>query len=277
MAYKSIDERFWTDPKVRRLPVNEKLLLLYFITNPYTHYSGIYYMPLSVISEETGLPSKSIKNGLKILTIASFVQYDYEFNMIWVVKMASYQLGNIKNEDKKYKGVANHFDTLHNCPLINKFLNYYPDYPIEYKPLVSPLQAPSVLSEAPSITEAVKETVTEEEEVTVTAISALTNNIHTQVIEYLNQVLSTNYKTSTKTTIDLIKARVEQGHDLKDFKIVIDKKYAEWAFDPEYSKFLRPETLFGNKFEGYLNQKAAGKKKSKNELRIAEIMDAERN
>jgi phage replication O-like protein O len=97
------------------------------------------------------------------------------------------------------------------------------------------------------------------------------------IVEYLNSVLGTNYKPSGQKTKIVINARLAEGHTLEDFKIVIDKKYAEWVDDPEYSKFLRPETLFGNKFEGYLNQKAASKKQSKNELRIAEIMNAERN
>ena len=79
------------------------------------------------------------------------------------------------------------------------------------------------------------------------------------IVKYLNQILGTRYRTSTEATIKPINARLKEGHTLEDFKIVIDKKYAEWVDDPEFSKFLRPETLFGNKFEGYLNQKAVQK------------------
>ena len=42
------------------------------------------------------------------------------------------------------------------------------------------------------------------------------------------------------------------NHD--DFKKVIDVKSLEWNKDPKMCKYLRPETLFGNKFEGYLNE-----------------------
>jgi len=35
---------------------------------------------------------------------------------------------------------------------------------------------------------------------------------------------------------------------------VIEKKCGEWV-DTEQEKYLRPETLFGNKFAGYLAQK----------------------
>jgi len=74
------------------------------------------------------------------------------------------------------------------------------------------------------------------------------------VIGYLNQILGTAYRIGTGKTRDLIKARINEGHDFEDFKTVIDKKTFEWKDDLKYKKFLRPETLFGNKFEGYLNQ-----------------------
>jgi hypothetical protein len=35
---------------------------------------------------------------------------------------------------------------------------------------------------------------------------------------------------------------------------VIDKKAKQWKDNPDMCKFLRPETLFGTKFEGYLNE-----------------------
>lgn len=80
------------------------------------------------------------------------------------------------------------------------------------------------------------------------------NNIYTRVIEYLNRKADTNYKASTKKTKSLIRARQNEGFTLDDFKNVIDNKVLEWK-GTDFEKFLRPETLFGNKFEGYLNQK----------------------
>ena len=52
----------------------------------------------------------------------------------------------------------------------------------------------------------------------------------------------------------MIKARINEGFTIDDFKKVIDIKTAEWKDDPKMSKYIRPETLFSNKFEGYLNQ-----------------------
>lgn len=84
------------------------------------------------------------------------------------------------------------------------------------------------------------------------------NNIYSLVIGYLNEKTERTGKdryssTSTKTKT-LIKSRLKEKYELEDFKTVIDKKCKEWL-GTDMEKYLRPETLFGNKFESYLKQK----------------------
>lgn len=78
-----------------------------------------------------------------------------------------------------------------------------------------------------------------------------------EIVNYLNLKANTKYKSSSNKTKDLIKARFNEGFNFEDFKIVIDKKTTEWLKDKKMSIYLRPETLFSNKFEGYLNQVVA--------------------
>lgn len=77
-----------------------------------------------------------------------------------------------------------------------------------------------------------------------------------EIIHYLNEKTRTDYKPSTYKTKELIKARLSEGFTVEDFKKVIDSKTAEWLSNPRMSKYLRPTTLFGTKFESYLNQKS---------------------
>lgn len=79
-------------------------------------------------------------------------------------------------------------------------------------------------------------------------------SIYKKIIDYLNQKLGTKYKHTSQTTKADIKARINQGFTYNDFVTVIDKKHAEWGSDTKMSAYLRPETLFSNKFESYLNQ-----------------------
>lgn len=84
-----------------------------------------------------------------------------------------------------------------------------------------------------------------------------------EIIKYLNQKIGTNYKCTTKKTQTLIRARINEGFIEEDFKKVIDNKCQEWL-GTEWEKFLRPETLFGTKFESYLNTKVQKKGESYN-------------
>jgi uncharacterized phage protein (TIGR02220 family) len=85
-------------------------------------------------------------------------------------------------------------------------------------------------------------------------------NVIKDIIEYLNTKLGTKYKSNAEYINKHINARLNEGFTLEDFKTVIDKKYDEWA-GTEMDKFLRPETLFGTKFQQYLNQRAVVKPK----------------
>jgi uncharacterized phage protein (TIGR02220 family) len=79
------------------------------------------------------------------------------------------------------------------------------------------------------------------------------NNIYSLVIDYLNKKASTNYRATTKNTQSFINARVKEGYVVEDFKKVIDSKSREWL-GTDFEKYLRPATLFGTKFENYLNE-----------------------
>jgi uncharacterized phage protein (TIGR02220 family) len=80
-----------------------------------------------------------------------------------------------------------------------------------------------------------------------------------EIVDYLNEKLGTRYKKS-KSTTSQIKARLEEGHTVDDFKTVIDKKVRSWKDDPKMSQYLRPETLFRpSHFESYLNEIETGR------------------
>ncbi|MBU8583591.1 phage replisome organizer N-terminal domain-containing protein [Bacillus paralicheniformis] len=77
------------------------------------------------------------------------------------------------------------------------------------------------------------------------------------IIDLLNKVAGTKYRHTTPKTKTLIKARWNEGFRFDDFKHVILVKCEEWR-GTDLDKYLRPETLFGTKFENYRNQKPKG-------------------
>ena len=79
------------------------------------------------------------------------------------------------------------------------------------------------------------------------------SNDYKEIVDYLNNKINASYKYTTKKTQQLISARKKEGFGVDDFKKVIDNMFNKWN-GTEYEQYLRPETLFGTKFEGYLNQ-----------------------
>ncbi|MBS2764340.1 phage replisome organizer N-terminal domain-containing protein [Bacillus licheniformis] len=77
------------------------------------------------------------------------------------------------------------------------------------------------------------------------------------IIDLLNKVAGTRYRYTTEKTKKDIKARWNEGFRFEDFKHVILVKCEEWR-GTDMDKYLRPQTLFGTKFENYLNQKPKG-------------------
>ncbi|EQF28907.1 conserved phage family protein [Clostridioides difficile CD160] len=78
--------------------------------------------------------------------------------------------------------------------------------------------------------------------------------IHKRIIDYLNEKADKSFKSTTKKTRDLINARLKEGFVEEDFYKAIDNKVHAWLEYAKMNVYLRPETLFGNKFESYLNE-----------------------
>lgn len=87
------------------------------------------------------------------------------------------------------------------------------------------------------------------------------------VLTYFNQICSSKYKSSTKSHIENINARLTEGHSVEDCKAVIDFKFNEWGSDPRMAGYLRPQTIFSTgKFQGYLMAANTKPKQSKHDL-----------
>lgn len=100
----------------------------------------------------------------------------------------------------------------------------------------------------------------EEKEETDTDDTSLLAEMSKKVISHLNEKTGSKYRANTKSTLKHINARLNDGYKLEDFIVVIDKKSKEWK-ETEFEKYLCPETLFGSKFEKYLNQKVLESKR----------------
>ncbi len=87
----------------------------------------------------------------------------------------------------------------------------------------------------------------------------LNNDLIKKIIDYLNEKTNKKFTIKNKQTIRFINGRIKDGYNENDFKKVIDIKTEKWL-NTSMEDYLRPQTLFSQKMEGYLNEKNNKKK-----------------
>lgn len=94
-------------------------------------------------------------------------------------------------------------------------------------------------------------------------------NIPEEIIKYLNIRTNANFKLTDeyKRLINNLLKKYQPD----DLRIVIDKKCAEWLNNPKMCSFLKPHTLFGDKFERYLNEDVVLPKRTLKDISYAEL------
>lgn len=132
-VYRTVNTSFWTDPKIRSLGHEGKLLMLYLVTCPHTNVAGIYYVPEIVVMHETGLKKTALDTLWDRVSRLGLARRDHENEVVWVVNMMKYQ----GRGGKVYAAAANALLNLHNSPLVKEFLQRYPNVEPIYADKVS--------------------------------------------------------------------------------------------------------------------------------------------
>lgn len=85
---------------------------------------------------------------------------------------------------------------------------------------------------------------------------------YSEIVGMLNEAAGTAYRPTSKKTRQLIHARWAEGYRAEDFAAVIETMAQAWGGDQKMCAYLRPETLFGTKFESYLNRRRVSRKEA---------------
>ena len=102
-----------------------------------------------------------------------------------------------------------------------------------------------------AVTVTVTDTVTVNGTVTDTVSASVADETASYLIGYLNEKTGSKYITDG-TVKERVGSLLAAGYTLNQMRTVIDKKCAEWLGDPKMRQYLRPSTLFGEKFGEYL-------------------------
>lgn len=102
------------------------VVALYLMSSPHSNMLGLYYQPVLYMAHETGLGIEGASKGLRDCIEAGFCRFDEASEMVWVVEMATYQIGDaLKATDKRCAGIQKEYDALPNCPFLEAFFDHY--------------------------------------------------------------------------------------------------------------------------------------------------------
>lgn len=236
--YRNVQMSFWTDAKVvDDFTPEDKYFYLYLCTNPHTTLAGCYEISLRQMSSELGYSMHSVENLLeRFENVHKVIRFSPDTKEVLLLNWHKY---NWTDSDKFKKALYREIESVKN-PDFKRFLTGV----AEGDDTVS-IPYPYGMDTT----------------VTVTVTDTVPKKVYPykEVISYLNEKAGTAYRAGAKDTQSHIRARFEDGFTLEDFQTVIDKKCAEWK-GTEMEKYLRPATLFGTKFESYLNQRGTNKR-----------------
>lgn len=244
--YRTFYPNFWKDPKVvDTFTPEDKYFMLWAVTNDHVNITGCYEISLKQISDDMGYNKESVEHIIKRFNdIHKNILYDFDTKELLVLNFHKYNWTKSPKLDNQIRlGIESVKSSLFKGLLAEKFN--------ERESVSDTLCIPYAYGSNSTVTVTVTDSVTD---TVLSSTNSLKENTK-EIVEYLNSKAGTNFRANSKQTEKYISGRFSEGYSIEDFKLVIDKKSAEWI-GTKWEEYLRPSTLFApTNFENYLNSK----------------------
>lgn len=126
--YSKVSSRFWTGDTGRALRghPNAQVVAAYLITSPHANMLGFYYLPISYIATDTGIPIEGASEALQRLCDGHFCRYDKVAEVVWVFGMAKNQIGeSLEPRDKRVISIRREYESIPNNQFLQDFFEEY--------------------------------------------------------------------------------------------------------------------------------------------------------
>jgi uncharacterized phage protein (TIGR02220 family) len=263
-VYAQINRKVWNTSQFRALSQDARELFFYLTTCPHGNMLGIFVLRPGYALDDLqwGTDRKRFAKGLAELLEQGLFEYDSKNEII----LDREQIEKHPPENpNQVRAAIKLINSLPKTPLFQSLKLLVEQLGKQFlEPLAK--QLGERFGKPVTVTVTVTETETETEEKLNRSKAdppkapqgAAPEIPYFEIIEYLNQKTGKNFDHQSKETRAKIKARWGingKQRTIEDFVRVIDNKCASWLNDPVMVNYLRPETLFGTKFESYLNEK----------------------
>lgn len=127
--YSKVAPQFWNGKTGKALKAKGSeavIVALYLMTCQHANMLGLYYLNVAYIAVDTGLGMEGATKGLQGACEVGFCHYDEDSEVVWVVEMAAYQVGErLDPKDNQVKGIQRQYDALQDNPFLGQFYERY--------------------------------------------------------------------------------------------------------------------------------------------------------
>lgn len=228
---------FWQDRELRRvLTPEERYFYIYLLENSNSNLCGCYKLDISKMSNETGYSTKTINLYLnRFSKVYKKIVFNLETEEVLILEYYKYHWWNCDGDLINTSGIISASESI----VDKDFKNYVLG-------LVNKCISGKISNVKCCSTVDNKEKENKDQ---------IVKGFSKEVISYMNEKCNTRYQYKSEYVLRRISARMKDGFtNIEDYKKVIDKKSGQWL-NTDYEKYLRPDTLFGTKFEIYLNER----------------------
>lgn len=241
-----IHPTFWSDEQVELLTAEDKLVLLWLITNPQTNLIGQGQVSPRRFQLDTGLTPDALKRACDALR--GNVWFDGK--TYWIRNYIRHQFGSGEKlvSNKIFKAILSAYCQVKDDSLRQEINRDYPE-------LAGVEEGDGMGIGRGKIKIKIKNREGEREGTAPT--DSEWQHVWERgriILAYLNQKSRSKFRDSSDC-VDPIAERLFETKDEDGLRRMIDRQVSLWANDTKMSGCLRPQTLFGEKFHGYYGQR----------------------
>ena len=256
--YGQIQCSFWTDPDIRSLSEDARLLAAYLLTGPHSNGLGCYYLPFAYLQGDFGWPEERVSKGFTELSRNPFAKHCKTTNFVLIPKFLHWNPianGNIAKarvtEFHTVPKTFQHFNEL--VTVLKRFGNHWGN---PFETLLQTLSKPLNETQEPE-PDPIRPDPTQPD-LTLPGSPPDAGGLNgkgtfvdqaKEVFEFLNSKTGKTFRAvnpdgSLTTSGTHVVSLLKKGFEYRDFKIVIARKYRQWTGDDRMEQYLRPKTLF---------------------------------
>jgi uncharacterized phage protein (TIGR02220 family) len=265
--YRRVSPRLWGDEKFRLLSApapSAQWLWIFLICGPHTgRIPGLFHAGEAALAEALGWPLRTFRKHFSEIEALGMARADWTARLVFLPNAVKH---NPPQSVNVVKGWRAEFDELPDCPLKRAAV-------AEFRAFLSTFTLASHEGSRDAFLQAFGEAIPEGMAYKQLAVAVSSSSEQKQYppkspqggtcspsesalswLECLNQQTARQFK-ATPGHLRHIRARIAEGYSLEQAERVVKHKVAEWQ-GTEYAKYLRPETVFGPKFGGYVEAAA---------------------